>query len=1003
MSDRTFARKKTTATNFAQPSLISSTTPTLANPTRGFGLPTNNIIQKAADISTEQQEVQAAEQGSLEQLTIQEKPLSHDISRISFRRPQAKLKVGEPGDPYEQEADWVANRIMRMAIPDQVSTSVQHGENLLQRKCTDCEEEEGKIQTKPLLQRSSNGSLEAGDSIESRLNSSKGGGSPLGDTVRNFMEPRFGADFSSVRVHTDNTAVQMSKELGAQAFTHGSDVYFGEGKAPGNNELTAHELNHVVQQSGDKHKQTLTQMQLQTSTASLVQRDDNPHTIDTQEEIEEINYVFFFANGDAYGRAARTFIEANYPDYRSFRANSLEQIFAQLYEDCQARDIHIGEIILISHAVLAPPTDEEEEGNPETGEAATTQGSLLISPLSGSEERVTSETLRDLQSEFREGIHRRFQRNRAAVIGEAIDENTVIEIRACRIGQDRQTMQALRRFFGGQAQVRASHGYQGYAILPFDEQNLTLEETVEILIEQGTAPASLRNQPAQQRSYVESIVAEYGGIPTQHFVMDEHHEAFSALSDEEQIAHISRPEQSEEGAALHTREQVASPAVQEGSWSYALDPSGFYEQAGSQMMRSDPELDQLSRQELEARAQRLNNPYLPENAPMLLRLRRAWEFVSLGDNLDNPDDPIAGLPPVEIFGEPGIVEADAERARRRQDTFEEQDIDAVAPTDRQRAILAGEPDSVTPVGGEESISGEASQVAEPLPTQAEPSRTSRSRRSTTRRARTSSSSSPEVAEESGGLRIIARDGLWLVFNRPAFRPEVVQYIWGNQFNPTITELRPRTGLVRSEDGIELDLGDTNWELAQTRFAARSELYDRMRPHVRQQIEELSDQSLTRPPSGPSWVPQDVWQQFLEANDGIYRYSRRSPLRTDIILIKREGLFWAGYAEAVTDETYLFQLMQVRAPSLFERLIGTETGQQAAIRWMADGNREYNGFMWQQVQAGIGPRQARRNYIEATYQRLLQGYIVLIGGSATPHAAGGTLGDILRATGVIPDY
>jgi len=68
--------------------------------------------------------------------------------------------------------------------------------------------------------------------------------------VRAFMEPRFGADFSSVRVHTGGEAVQMNQDLGAQAFTHGSDVYFGAGKDPGNNELTAHELTHVVQQTG---------------------------------------------------------------------------------------------------------------------------------------------------------------------------------------------------------------------------------------------------------------------------------------------------------------------------------------------------------------------------------------------------------------------------------------------------------------------------------------------------------------------------------------------------------------------------------------------------------------------------------------------------------------------------------------------------------------------------------------------------------------------------------
>jgi len=64
------------------------------------------------------------------------------------------------------------------------------------------------------------------------------------------MEPRFGADFSGVRVHTDGEAVQMNQELGAQAFAHGSDIYYGEGKSPAKDDLTAHELTHVVQQTG---------------------------------------------------------------------------------------------------------------------------------------------------------------------------------------------------------------------------------------------------------------------------------------------------------------------------------------------------------------------------------------------------------------------------------------------------------------------------------------------------------------------------------------------------------------------------------------------------------------------------------------------------------------------------------------------------------------------------------------------------------------------------------
>jgi len=113
-----------------------------------------------------------------------------------------------------------------------------------------------RVQMRQMIQRAHqiDGNQASGD-LESRLNASKGGGSPLSENVRGFMEPRFGADFSGVRVHTGGEAVQMNQELGAQAFTHGSDVYFGAGKSPGNNELTAHELTHVVQQTGAKQIQ----------------------------------------------------------------------------------------------------------------------------------------------------------------------------------------------------------------------------------------------------------------------------------------------------------------------------------------------------------------------------------------------------------------------------------------------------------------------------------------------------------------------------------------------------------------------------------------------------------------------------------------------------------------------------------------------------------------------------------------------------------------------------
>lgn len=85
-----------------------------------------------------------------------------------------------------------------------------------------------------------------------KMNSS---GSTLPQNTKSFMESRIGADFSDVRIHNDNNAVQMSEDLNAQAFTHGNDIYFNKNKYnPESNtgkHLLAHELTHTIQQTGN--------------------------------------------------------------------------------------------------------------------------------------------------------------------------------------------------------------------------------------------------------------------------------------------------------------------------------------------------------------------------------------------------------------------------------------------------------------------------------------------------------------------------------------------------------------------------------------------------------------------------------------------------------------------------------------------------------------------------------------------------------------------------------
>jgi hypothetical protein len=173
---------------------------------------------------------------------------------------QPKLTIGAPGDKYEQEADRVAAQVLSM--PDAVSSQPVQREvdpdnpdelqrkplaknipPLAQREVLPKQEKSGLVQAKHTL----NPEPQT-PNLESQLNTSKRGGAPLPTEVRRFMEPRFGADFSQVRVHTGGKSIQMNRDLSAQAFTHGQNIYFGAGKAPANDALTAHELTHVVQQ-----------------------------------------------------------------------------------------------------------------------------------------------------------------------------------------------------------------------------------------------------------------------------------------------------------------------------------------------------------------------------------------------------------------------------------------------------------------------------------------------------------------------------------------------------------------------------------------------------------------------------------------------------------------------------------------------------------------------------------------------------------------------------------
>ena len=120
-----------------------------------------------------------------------------------------------------------------------------------------------------ILQRKSEEPAFVSPQIESGIAQAKGGGSPLPENTRSQMEIGFGTDFGNVRIHTDSNAEQMSKGIGAQAFTHGNDIFFNSGKYdPTSNtgkHLLAHELTHTVQQGASVQQKMIQKEETQTT------------------------------------------------------------------------------------------------------------------------------------------------------------------------------------------------------------------------------------------------------------------------------------------------------------------------------------------------------------------------------------------------------------------------------------------------------------------------------------------------------------------------------------------------------------------------------------------------------------------------------------------------------------------------------------------------------------------------------------------------------------------
>ncbi|MGF6870982.1 DUF4157 domain-containing protein [Paraburkholderia sp. MM5477-R1] len=163
----------------------------------------------------------------------------------------AKLAVGRPDDPLEEEADRVADRVMRMPGPGLQGKCACAAAGGASGECDECRnkriEEAGEQSVVRRRLARSSGGFEAPSIVHQALGSA---GRPLDSATRSDMEGRFDYDFSAVRIHTDGQAANSARSIGALAYTVGNDIAFGEGQytphSDAGRRLLAHELAHVT-------------------------------------------------------------------------------------------------------------------------------------------------------------------------------------------------------------------------------------------------------------------------------------------------------------------------------------------------------------------------------------------------------------------------------------------------------------------------------------------------------------------------------------------------------------------------------------------------------------------------------------------------------------------------------------------------------------------------------------------------------------------------------------
>jgi outer membrane protein OmpA-like peptidoglycan-associated protein len=184
---------------------------------------------------------------------------------LGNHRLQTKPRVSKPNDKYEQEADRVAEQVMRTPSQSVIQNTTTA---FVQRKCDACDTEKDEL----LLRKASQGEGSAEVTVATHQIDGLQNGKPMPRAEQRFFGSRFGNNFDAVRIHDDSQAHYLARNIHAKAFTLGNNIVFGKGffspSSYTGRKLLAHELTHVMQQ---RNQPPLT-IQRQEDSTSVVPR-----------------------------------------------------------------------------------------------------------------------------------------------------------------------------------------------------------------------------------------------------------------------------------------------------------------------------------------------------------------------------------------------------------------------------------------------------------------------------------------------------------------------------------------------------------------------------------------------------------------------------------------------------------------------------------------------------------------------------------------------------------